>query len=324
MVENKPKISVIVPVYHSERYLERCCRSLFSQTLDDFECLFILDGPSPEAERIISEVQSEYDSRRIDVHIIRHAENKGISYSRQEGHDNARGEYLFHCDSDDWLESDALTQTYELACKEKADLVFFDYIRHYESNGKSIVYSSGYVENGAISTMDGTLCNKLIRRELISSNAIRFPNGINWGEDLCMSVLSQIVAKKIAYLAQIFYHYCMHSNSFTTAPTKDKYLQLLACPQFIEKELQERQLTDRYSSMLLQMKFEVKEYLLIHPALRDIQQWIVTYPECHPFIWHFPSVPIYLKGVSWLAANHLSWFANVLLSCRDLIHRLRH
>jgi len=320
MADYNPKVSVIVPVYHSEPYLERCCRSLFCQTLDDLECLFILDGPSETAEQIIARALKDYPLRQRQVKILKHAENRGISFSRQEGHEEAGGQYIYHCDSDDWLEPDALQEAYTCAQEGQADLVFFDYVRHYEDTAQPVLYRSRYVENGLISTMDGTLCNKLIRHQLVTDNQLRFPEGINWGEDLCMSVLLQICAKQVKYLPKVFYHYCMRPGSITTVPNKDKYLQLITCPQFVGHELQKRQLSVQYAAMLLQMKFEVKEYYLIHPQYRDIQQWKITYPECHSAIWSFSGVPIYLKGISWLAANHLPHLAYILLSCRDIYH----
>lgn len=318
-----PKVSVIVPIYHSEPYLERCCRSLFSQTLDDIECLFIIDGYSSSAETIIAEVLADYPLRKDQIRILRHENNLGTSFSRQEGHDQAKGEFLYHCDSDDWLEADALKTVYVKAKSEQADLVFFDYVRHYEDTGKEVVYRSAHVEQGIISTMDGTLCNKLISKHLLTTNNLRFPVGINWGEDLCMSVLLQILAQKIIYLPKVFYHYCMHKDSFTTSIDEQKYLQLVSCPQYLEQEFAKRQLHDRYSSLLLQMKFEVKEYYLIHPSLRNIQKWLTIYPECHSAIWQYQSVPFYLKTVSWFAVNHLQWAAEFLLHCRSLIHRIR-
>lgn len=326
MEENKPgapKVSVIVPIYHSEPYLARCCRSLFCQTLDDIEYLFIIDGSSATAEQIIAETLIGYPERQSQVKILKHSENKGISHCRQEGHDLAKGEFLYHCDSDDWLEPKALQKAYELAIKDCADLVFFDYVRHYEDSGKEIVYRSAHVEQGIISTMDGSLCNKIIRRQFVISQSLSFPVGINWGEDLCMSVLLQILAKRIAYLPQVFYHYYLHSESFTTDIQEQKYQQLVSCPQFVEQELKKRRLSDQYSFLLQQMKFEVKEYYLIHPKLQDIKKWQSIYPECHSAIWQYSSVPLYLKVVSCLATNHLSWIAEFLLYCRRFIHRIR-
>lgn len=315
------RVSVIVPIYRSEPYLERCCRSLFEQTLEEIEYLFILDGKSIEAEDIIRQTVEDCPQRKGDVRIVAHEKNLGISCCRQEGHELATGKYIFHCDSDDWMEREALQLLVETAEAEEADIVFFDYTRHY--GVKEVCYRSACVLQGEIPTLDAPLHNKLIRADLIRRNNLRFPEGINWGEDLCMSVLCQIMAEKIAYLPQAFYHRNMHLQSFTSQANKEKYMQLVACPQYIEAELQKRNLTGRFASLLMQMKFEVKEYFLIQQQMRDIKQWKVLYPECHAYIWQLVGVPFYLKFVSYLITHSLGGVADVLLTCRDEINRLR-
>lgn len=315
-------ISVIVPIYHSEPYLKRCCQSLFSQTVADVEYIFILDGPSDEAEEIINRVVEDCPLRREGLRIIVHEQNRGISFSRQEGHELARGKYIFHCDSDDWMEPDALQLLVEKAEEEEADVVFFDYMRHYDR--QDIRYRAEKVLDGVIPTIDAPLHNKLIRTDLIKKHQLRFPEGINWGEDLCMSVMCQILADKIAYLPQCLYHRSMHDQSFTAQVNKEKYMQLVSCPHYIETELQRRGLAEKYKQLLMQMKFEMKEYFLIQSQMRDIKLWKSIYPECHAYIWQYPEVPIYLKCVASLIIWHLCFAANLLLFCRDQINRVRN
>lgn len=316
------KLSVIIPIYRSELYLERCCQSLFEQSLEEIEYLFIIDGHSDEAEAIIDRVSDEYPNRKKGVRIIRHEQNQGISVCRQEGHDLVTGKYIFHCDSDDWVEPDALQLLVEKAEEEQADIVFFDYVRHYGEKG--VRYRAEQVLDGVIQTIDAPLHNKLIRTDLIRMHQLRFPEGINWGEDLCMSVLCQMLSEKIVYLPQCLYHRSMHDQSFTAQVSKDKYMQLVACPHYIETELLLRGLADQYKQLLMQMKFEMKEYLLIKPQLRDFELWKSLYPECHSSIWQYTSVPVYLKGVASMVCGRLSWLAYLLLLCRDQINRVRN
>lgn len=314
-------VSVIVPVYRSEPYLERCCRSLFAQSLEDVEYLFILDGHSTEAEKIVRQTQVEFPHRNEAVRIVVHEKNLGISYCRQEGHELATGKYFFHCDSDDWMEAEALQLLVETAEAESSEMVFFDYTRHYEKH--EVRYRSECVKQGVIPTIDAPLHNKLIRADLIRKNHLRFPKEINWGEDLCISVLAQIHAEKIAYLPKNLYHRSMHEKSYTAQNSKEKYMQLVACPQYIEEELRKRNLDGKYMMLLMQMKFEVKEYFLIQPQMRDIRQWKALYPECHLYIWQFDNVPLYLKCVASLITHSMGCMAWLLLSCRDGLNRLR-
>lgn len=314
-------ISAIIPIYQSEPFLEHCCRSLFEQTLTEIEYLFIIDGYSEVAEVIINRLLLDYPRRRGGVRVIRHEQNMGISHCRQEGNDLAKGKYLFHCDSDDWMEPEALQLLIEKAETSQADMVFFDYARHYDNNRMVVCKSNGVLQ-GQIPTMDAPLHNKLILAELVRNHHLHFPLDINWGEDLCLSLLCQMVARRIAYLPKCLYHQLMHTQSFTAQINKDKYMQLVACPRFIESELQ--RLGREMSELdLMRMKFEVKEYFLIHPQIRDLKQWIHFYPECHPHIWQFTDVPLYLKCVASLVVYHMDWMADWLLQCRDKYNSFR-
>ncbi len=319
-----PLISVIVPIYHSEAYLGRCLKSIFEQTYCALEILLILDGYSSKAEKIISQVLDNYPCRKNQIRLIRHGENKGICYCRQEGHELSTGEYIYHCDSDDWLELDAFEVLCCKAREQQADLVYFDYVRHYEHGGRDAVYSSSRVSNGIVDMVDGTLQNKLIRRQFIVCHSIRFPDGINWGEDLFMSILLHVMAVKVSYCPQVFYHYNIHKGSVTTEVTLEKYEQLVACPSLLEKELRRREKLDVYTMLIMRLKFESKVYYLIHPKIRDLSRWLSVYPECHPYISHFSEIPFYLKCVSWMTIHRMQPAVLFCLFLRDLYHKIRN
>lgn len=101
-------------------------------------------------------------------------------------------------------------------------------------------------------------------------------------------------------------------------------MQLVECPKSIEEELQKRGYGDKFVGMLMQMKYEVKEYFLILPQLRDIRQWKTVYPECHAYIWQFANVPLYLKVVSTFIVHDMDWLVRLLLICRDGYNSLRY
>ena len=97
----KPFVSVVIPVYEAEAFIERCCRSLFEQTLDEMEFIFVSDGSKDKSIALIKEVLNDYPNRQTQTKIIDRKENRGVSYTRQEGLSHATGEYVIHCDSDD-------------------------------------------------------------------------------------------------------------------------------------------------------------------------------------------------------------------------------
>lgn len=112
-VVERPKVSVIIPVYGVERYIEQCARSLFSQTMrDGIEYIFVDDCSPDKSIEILEDILREYPHREPQVKIIRHTENQGIGGTRRTGVKNATGEYIIHCDSDDWVEPDMYEMLY--------------------------------------------------------------------------------------------------------------------------------------------------------------------------------------------------------------------
>lgn len=122
-----PKVSVIIPVYGVEKYIERCARSLFEQTLDDIEYLFIDDCTPDKSVEILKRVLDDYPQRKEQVVIHRMERNSGQAVVRKWGIINAKGDYIIHCDSDDWVDCRIYEKLYKKAIFDKSDVVFCDY-----------------------------------------------------------------------------------------------------------------------------------------------------------------------------------------------------
>ena len=118
---NIPKISVIIPVYNTEKYLRRCIDSVLAQTYQDFELLLIDDGSKDSSGAICD----EYASQDTRVRVF-HKENGGVSSARNLGLDHARGEWITFVDADDWMADDMLQQMLDTADAEGADVVLAD------------------------------------------------------------------------------------------------------------------------------------------------------------------------------------------------------
>jgi glycosyltransferase involved in cell wall biosynthesis len=138
---NIPKISIIIPVFRVEKYIERCVRSLFEQTLDDIEYIFINDCTPDNSMMILSNLIEQYPYRKSQVKIIHHTINKGVSAARNAGLKTATGEYIIHCDSDDWVEKDMYESLYDKAIAEDADMVGCDFYCEYK---KKSIYCKQY------------------------------------------------------------------------------------------------------------------------------------------------------------------------------------
>ena len=98
------KVSVIVPIYKVERFIVKCADSLFSQTMDDVEFIFVDDASPDSSMRLLEECIRRHPEREGQIRILTHPENKGLPAARNTGLAVATGEYVFHCDSDDFVE----------------------------------------------------------------------------------------------------------------------------------------------------------------------------------------------------------------------------
>ena len=121
-----PLVSIIVPVYGVERYIERCAVSLFEQAYKDIEYIFVNDATPDQSIDVLRRVMERYPERAKAVKIVEHPHNKGISAARNTGVDNATGEYLWQVDSDDYIATDAVEKWVEATERHNADIVICD------------------------------------------------------------------------------------------------------------------------------------------------------------------------------------------------------
>ena len=124
-------VSVIVPVYNVSGFVERCARSLLDQTLDNVEYIFVDDDSPDNSIDIIRRVVKEYPNRNVRFAI--HEYNKGLPSARNTGLDLCVGEYVFHCDADDYVEKTMLEDMYRAAKQSDADIVWCDWFLSFES-----------------------------------------------------------------------------------------------------------------------------------------------------------------------------------------------
>lgn len=217
-----PQISVIVPIYNSEKTIYRCVDSLLSQTYNNIEILLIDDGSTDESRRICDEYAIK--DNRVKVF---HKKNAGVASARQYGVDNAIGKYTIHADPDDWVEPTMLENLLKKAFETKADMVICDY---YEEYPKKQVYikqeptsllPSEIIRDLFNGVLHGSTCNKLILKDCYDRYNIKFDKNISFCEDLlvCISLLVNNI--KVAYIPQAFYHYDQYSNEKSLVKEKE-------------------------------------------------------------------------------------------------------
>lgn len=303
-------VSVIIPVYGVELYIERCCRSLFEQTLSvGVEYIFIDDASKDRSIEILESVIAEYSEHLHDVKIIHHQSNKGLPAARNTGLRCAKGEYVMHVDGDDYLEKNALELFYNAAKSNDADVVWSDYYIAFENKKRLIKQPIFYTPQDAVrgmlrGTMKYNVWNKLCRRSLYTDNGIVFPEGQSMGEDLTM-IMVFLNARKCAYVDCALYNYVQSPNQMTATYTEDKFNSLryncYRISQYIDRNFSEADYRSEYSALKQLMKWP----FLLDGKYSSYRRWHQWFPESDDFIWQTKGVNIRIKFIEWCAAKHL-------------------
>ena len=200
-------ISVIVPIYQSEATLRRCLDSILSQTFFDIEVLLVDDGSTDKSADICEEY-AQKDSRIRTFHKA----HSGVSDTRQVGLENASGEYVIHCDSDDWMEPTMLEVLYKKAKETDTDMVVCDFFRDREDGfviqrefPKGLKADKPIAKQ--IKTLSYALWNKLVRRSLFDKYNISFPKGVLMAEDVYVTLMLLNYSVTVQCVPQVLYHY---------------------------------------------------------------------------------------------------------------------
>ena len=305
------KISIIIAVYNCEKYIEACVRSLFEQTLNDIEYVFVNDATPDISITVLEKVIEDYPTRKPFIKIINLERNGGVSNARRIGIENATGEYVIHADSDDWVDKDMYERLYLKAKETDADIVGCNF-RH-EFTDIQYVFRQQYADskeenisrliNGRIFP---SLCTSLTRRSLIEDNKITFPVGLNMGEDLFFNLQLYLHAKKIVSIDWAPYHYRHTEDSSCVQRTKKSIDSDIAIAGLIEKLMQEQHLYDKYAKDIEYRKFFSKLPLAQDLDNKDnYQEWLNIYPETNMNIWQYKQLNWKQKLELWLASKNM-------------------
>lgn len=207
------KVSVIVPVYNVEEYIEKCLLSIQNQSLKDFECLVINDGTKDNSVKVAK--RAVRGDKRFKFF---NKENGGLSDARNFGIKKAKGEYLAFIDSDDYVDKDLLKLAYNAGKKNNSDIVCFD--MYYERENGQLEYSWGsnykgtlsYKEDKNIIFSNNSANNKLYKKEFMENR--RFLKGM-WYEDMAVVPTWIAEANNMAHVYKPLYYYVQREGSIT-------------------------------------------------------------------------------------------------------------
>lgn len=206
-------LSVVIPIYNAHEYVERCARSLMSQTLkENIEFVFIDDCSSDNSLLILRELLEEFPERKSQVRIIENRENLGIYRTRCLGAEIATGNYLGWVDSDDWVDPDMFEVMLEASNRGDIDIVVCDYVEYRNDRTSHIHFESSKTPIRSIEQsrcgqfFSGTLWNQIFRRELLVKHMHDiFPT--NYSEDTYIIWHIYAHAHSISFVSRPLYHY---------------------------------------------------------------------------------------------------------------------
>lgn len=283
-------ISVIVPIYNSEKYLIQCIESIIKQTYTNIEIILVDDGSTDSSGRIC-DAYSKQDSR---IKVI-HKENGGVVSARKAGLEIANGEYTTAVDSDDWIDESMYEELVKVQQKTQADIITSGiYLENKYSTGKLIdnleegvyqIQNPSFLRNNFIIDMDTreyriniSICNKLIRKNIFYQCYFKIDNQLIWGEDMLSVITSILNSDKIAITNNLFYHY----RQLETSSSHTRRISILREFGIAYEYLWNLFEKSCFSEILM----ELLQYIVLHKFFGQFNKVVFTPDKI--------SIPIYL------------------------------
>lgn len=303
----RPSISVIVPIFNAEKYIERCVNSLLSQTIEGLELIFIDDCSTDNSVKILNDIIRRKEGRKLSIQILSTNENSKQAAVRTMGMKIASGEYIANCDPDDWIDPNMYEIMYSKAKETNADIVTCR-ICYEEANGKRSIEGPLPDGNGKDvlkgQDINHSLCNKIISTDLIHKYNIYPFKGINYGEDCNTIIRASFYAKHIASVSDAFYHYDRTNDTSITKKPCIWFLENYGYKNIalIEDFFRDNDAYDEFKGVIDELKYTYKSPLL-YSAYKDGAIWCNIFPEIHSEIRNF-RLPKAFRLTLGLIANH--------------------
>jgi glycosyltransferase involved in cell wall biosynthesis len=331
----QPKVSIIIPVYKTETTIERCVRSLFEQTLDNIEYIFVDDCTPDSSMDILKELFTQYPEKAKTSKVAKHNQNQGLPSARNTGLSIATGTYIGMVDSDDWVEPTMFQNLYENASKINADIVWCDFYE--ERNGDKILVQQECRDEyskidilqslfGKEPTLMGCVWNKIVKRHLYFDYGIHYPDGLNQGEDIATIVKLIFYASTFCHIPKALYHYMVNPQSLTRNAKRgsQRVTEYLRNYIVIEKFLQSVDILDKIELEFSQSALECKIHFLLDSRARNFKLADVLFPEANKLI--FANVIIMrndYRCLLWAASKHF-YFPFLLKDLYSWFQSIRH
>lgn len=265
-----PKVSIIIPVYNTSKYLDKCIQTLINQTLKDIEIIFIDDGSTDDS---LQKINSYADNDERIVVLTQKHKKQGAA--RNYGMSIAKGEYIGFVDSDGWVESDMFEKLYNKAIETSSDIIMCS-IKTFDDETKKYIINTYNTLNifdkkffNTTFSFKDTLefvfnisvspCNKIYRKDFILNNDIKFPKRLSF-EDNIFFFKSWLIAERISLINQALYSYRKYSNSTTGNQNDRNKIDIFKILSNIKKFLIKQGCYESLKKDYLRYKYETLKY----------------------------------------------------------------
>ena len=308
---HRPAISIIIAAYNASKYLGRCLDSIVSQSFKDFEVQIVNDGSSDSTQQIAENYVRK--DRRFKLFS---QDNQGSAAARQKGLDLSEGEFTIHIDADDWVESDMLEELYNAAVSQTSDMIICDYFEHKRGGVEYHCQRPDPMDHLSImgqimADLHGSLCNKLIRRDVIDKYGIAFIPHVNFAEDQCFVLRLLAHEIKVGYINKAFYHWDRTQNE---ASQCNKGIH-------VHERLFPLEMISSYTDISPVRKYYDKAvFLIAYQYLFEPEVYCQNYPATfRPFVESIRKAkgfPFYSKLLVLMKIHHINWLVTIFKHLR--------
>jgi len=281
----KYDVSILVPIYNGERFIERCLHSLFGQTYENIQFVFVNDCTPDNSIKLLQTILLQYPHRQNHVKVVEHTQNRGLAGARNTGIEHAEGEYVLHIDSDDFVELDMVAEKMSIARKEDADVVVSDFYLQWEKHNNYVVQNfaeakTEFVEMLLNAEAQTAVWNKMFRRCLYTQNKISAIQGVNFGEDVIVTPKLVYHSQKIVKLNRAFVHYVQYNSGSYSKKKSDKNMEdVLVVLDHLHTYFADKPNSDKFQKAIIVSKIRKKIEFIKQSTPDNLKRVLEKFPE---------------------------------------------
>ena len=319
------RVSILVPFYKVEKYVGRCVESLFSQTYNNIEYVFVNDCSPDKSMEVINEYIAKYGVADKCKMII-HEENQGISASRNDCLDNMTGDYFLFIDSDDYIDKDMVELLVEAAVKENADISGCGYIEEFADH--RVEHPQHYTNDHdemmraiTLLTIKGVMWKLLVRSTIVTEHRdeVRFIPDRNMVDDYLFCCQIFYYAQRFVGIDKCMYHWIQYNPNNYTHTTVLAVESQAAAIRKTEEFYREKGVYEVVKRELLYRKFIAKMPLVLERNCLDVKMWREMFPESNG-VWREIGLPLGNKILFGLAQSPFYWLLKQIVRLKETLN----